>query len=498
MKGPLQGASESLSRVDTAWLRMDSDRNLMMIVGVWLLRPALDLAALRQRLQSRLLRYARFRQKVVRDAVLSHWVDDEEFDLERHVIGEKLGRQRGQTERQALQARTSELAATRLDPAHPLWQMHVLERYGAGNAVIFRIHHCIADGVALNAVLLSIMDGGTDLHPSAAADGADGADGDWLAESVVRPVKMMTLRTLSLYGQGMAQAMEYLKHPQQPLSDAADLVGAGARVLRDAAALALLPDDSPTRLKGALSGRKVVAWCEPLPLEPVKAAGKALGCSVNDVLLSCVAGSIGHYLRQHGEDPAGQEVRAMVPVNLRPPSEAWQLGNRFGLAPLVLPIGIENPIERLYAVRERMREFKLGYQPLLAYGVLAVAGLLTQALQDALTNLFLKKTTAVITNLEGLKKPVRMCGSTVRQSIFWVPTAGEVGLGVSIVSYMGGVQFGLMTDSLRCPDPQKIIDRFGPEFESLLLLTLMLPWAVEAGTRKGSGPWAPPTLPSAA
>ena len=275
-------------------------------------------------------------------------------------------------------------------------------------------------------------------------------------------------------------------------------MGAGAQVLRDAAALALLPDDSPTRLKGALSGRKVVAWCEPLPLEPVKAAGKALGCSVNDVLLSCVAGSIGHYLREHGEDPAGQEIRAMVPVNLRPPSEAWQLGNRFGLAPLVLPIGIENPIERLYAVRERMREFKVGYQPLLAYGVLAVAGLLTQPLQDALTHLFLKKTTAVITNLEGLKKPVRICGSTVRQSIFWVPTAGDVGVGVSIVSYMGGVQFGLITDSLRCPDPQKIIDRFGPEFESLLLLTLMLPWAVEAGTRKGSGPWPPPALPSPA
>jgi len=494
MKGPLQGASESLSRVDTAWLRMDSERNLMMIVGVWLLRPALDLGALRRRLRSRLLTYARFRQKVVQDALVSRWVDDEAFDLERHVIGEKLGRQRGQTERQALQARTSELAATRLDPAHPLWQMHVLERYGAGNAVIFRIHHCIADGVALNAVLLSVMDGGADLHPS---DGAEGADGDGLAESVVRPLTAMTARALNLYGQGMAKAMDYLAHPQQPLTDAAELVGAGAQVLRDAAALALLPDDSPTLLKGPLSGRKLVAWCEPLPLEPVKAAGKALGCSVNDVLLSCVAGSIGHYLRERGEDPAGQEIRAMVPVNLRPPSEAWQLGNRFGLAPLVLPIGIENPIERLYAVRERMREFKVGYQPLLAYGVLAVAGLLTKPLQDALTHLFLKKTTAVVTNLQGLKKPVRICGSTVRQSIFWVPTAGDVGVGVSIVSYMGGVQFGLITDSLRCPDPQKIIDRFAPEFESLLLLTLMLPWAVEAGTRKGSGPWAPPALPSA-
>ena len=96
------------------------------------------------------------------------------------------------------------------------------------------------------------------------------------------------------------------------------------------------------------------------------------------MLLGCVAGAIGHYLRDQGDDPTGQEIRAMVPVNLRPLPDAWQLGNRFGLAPLVLPIGIENPIERVYAVRQRMNDMKGSYQPLLAYGVLAVAGLLNQ------------------------------------------------------------------------------------------------------------------------
>ena len=97
------------------------------------------------------------------------------------------------------------------------------------------------------------------------------------------------------------------------------------------------------------------------------------------MLLACVAGAIGGYLREQGDDPAGKEIRAMVPVNLRPPDEAWQLGNRFGLAPLVLPIGIDNPIERVYAVRARMRELKGSYQPLLAFALLAVSGSLTQA-----------------------------------------------------------------------------------------------------------------------
>jgi hypothetical protein len=67
----------------------------------------------------------------------------------------------------------------------------------------------------------------------------------------------------------------------------------------------------------------------------------------------------------------------------------------------------------------------------------------------------------------------------LRQSIFWVPSSGNVGVGVSIVSYAGGVQFGLITDRRRCPDPERIIDRFAPEFEKLLLVTLMLPWTNE-------------------
>ena len=169
----------------------------------------------------------------------------------------------------------------------------------------------------------------------------------------------------------------------------------------------------------------------------------------------------------------------MVPVNLRPLSEAWQLGNRFGLAPAVLPIGIDNPIERVYAVRQRMQALKGSYQPLLAYGILAVSGLLTKPLQAALSSLFLRKTTAVMTNVPGPATPIVICGSTLRQSIFWVPSSGDVGVGVSIVSYAGGVQFGLITDHWRCPEPQRIIDRFAGEFEQLLLLTLMLPWATE-------------------
>jgi len=111
---------ERMSRVDTAWLRMDNDVNLMMIVGVWLLRPAISYQALCRRVEDKLLRYPRFRQRIVRDATGAHWCDDDEFDIGRHVVREKLVRKRGQSEHAALQERTDELASEPLDPARPL------------------------------------------------------------------------------------------------------------------------------------------------------------------------------------------------------------------------------------------------------------------------------------------------------------------------------------------------------------------------------------------
>jgi diacylglycerol O-acyltransferase len=287
------------------------------------------------------------------------------------------------------------------------------------------------------------------------------------------------MKAIGLSGGGLARSVELLANPQQ-FAGTLELARLGAQVIGDAAALALMPDDSPTRLKGKPRPGKRVAWGPPLPLHEVKAVGRALGSSVNDVLLSCVAGAIGRHLRAQGDDPAGQEIRAMVPVNLRPLDKAWQLGNRFGLVPLLLPIGLLDPVERVHAVRARMTALKGSYQPLLAFGVLAIAGLLIKPVQAALLGLFAKKATAVMTNVPGPAEPLRFCGSTVRQVMFWVPQSGDIGVGVSILSYAGGVQFGLITDRRLCPDPQSVVDGFAPEFENLVLATMMMAWGEPA------------------
>src|SRR6187397_2838230 len=439
---------ERMSRVDAAWLRMDNDVNLMMIVGVWLLTPAIDYETLCRRVVERLLRYDRFRHVVIRDASGAHWCDDAGFDIHRHVVRDKLVRRRGQSERAALQERVGVLASEPLDPRRPLWQFHLIDGYDGGSEPPRRERR--------------------------AKDADDGAD--WLADVVLKPLGGLSAKAAALAEKSIARALEVLAHPQQGLAGTVANARLGAKVMGDVAAMALMADDSPTLLKGKPSGDKRVAWGEPIALADVKAIGKALGGSINDVLLASVAGAIGAWLRDQGDDPAGKEIRAMVPVNLRPLEEAWQLGNRFGLAPLVLPIGIDNPVARVLAVRARMNELKSSYQPLLAFAVLAVAGQMVQPLQDAILGLFAKKATAVMTNVPGPAVPLRFCGSTLRQTMFWVPASGDIGVGVSILSYGGGVQFGLITDEALCPEPQGIVDGFEPEFEKLLLLSMMLPW----------------------
>ena len=465
-------AAERMSRVDTAWLRMDNDVNLMTIVGVWLIQPHIGYEALCERVSDKLLKYGRFRQKVVEDAMGASWVDDPGFDIHHHVRLEKLVRQPGQSEREALQVRVGELSTTPLDRTRPLWQFQLVDHYEGGSAIIARAHHCIADGIALISVMLSITDGGAE-PPQRKHRETSAEEGDWLTDVVMKPLVDIAMKAAAVSSSGVAKSMQVLSHPQPGSLDRARV---GYQVVSAAAAMLWMPDDSPTRLKGRPIGAKRVAWGEPLPLDQVKAIGKALGCSINDVLLACVAGAIGGYLRELGDDTTGKEIRAMVPVNLRPLEKAYKLGNQFGLVPLVLPIGIVNPVERVYAVRARMAELKGSYQPLLAFAVLAVAGLLIKPMQDALLNLFAKKATAVMTNVPGPAVPLKLCGSTLRQTMFWVPQSGDIGVGVSILSYGGGVQFGLITDAQMCPDPQKVIDLFEPEFEKLLMVTLMLPW----------------------
>ncbi|HYM48201.1 MAG TPA: wax ester/triacylglycerol synthase family O-acyltransferase [Burkholderiaceae bacterium] len=465
---------ERMSAVDTAWLRMDSDRNLMMIVGVYEFDRKVDFGRLRDLLNSRLVAHRRFRSRVVRDVTGCHWEECDDFDLDDHLIRIALP---GRGTEGDLKKLVGELASRPLDALKPLWQMHLIGNYAGGQALVVRIHHCIADGIALIGVLLALTRDQPDAAsaPSSRTRRANGEGASRLRPLTAAAVK--AIGTSSDIATKVLQGYGAILDTRGALADAAlRYAGVATRVAKDAAAIALMPNDDSTSLKGTPSGAKVVAWNEPLALDDVKAVGRALGCSVNDVLLACMAGALRSYLTSRGERVDGFELRAMVPVNLRDPRHWKDLGNKFGLVPLLLPIGVENPIARVFEVRRRMEELKTGYTAVLSMGLLGAAGFAPRVLQKQALDFLTRKATAVMTNVPGPQQALYLAGAHVRRLMFWVPQSGDIGVGVSILSYDGGVQFGLITDRALCAHPQRVIDRFEPEFERLVLALCMLPW----------------------
>ena len=464
---------EKISAIDTAWLRMDRPTNLMMICGVLTFRTPIRMARLRSVVEKRFLRFPRFRQRPVDSLGSANWEDGTKVDLDYHLVRVSLPGRAGKRELEAL---VSRLAATELDPAHPRWQWHLVDNYDGGSALVIRIHHCYADGIALVQVMLSMTDSGPGGPPALPAPPPqrrrERAAADSFGGVLAAPLANALQMALGIGKTLVEKGTEIWIDPTKALA----LAEQGGAFTAEIAKLALMGQDSPTRFKGAPGVAKRVAWAEPIPLDEVKAVGRALGASVNDVLLSCVAGALREYLVAKGDATEGVMMRALVPVNLRPLEKAYRLGNQFGVVFLDLPIGIENPVERLYAVRANMRALKGSFQPVLTLGLLAAAGAGPKLLQEQLITVLARNASAVMTNVPGPQAPLYLAGARIERFMFWVPQSGDIGMGVSILSYDGRVQFGLITDRGFCPDPERIIARFLPEFEKLVLTTLMCPW----------------------
>jgi len=458
--------------VDTAWLRMEQPTNLMMINGVIFLGGALDYERLLQTIEERFLTFRRFTQKASDGAAGAHWVTDPDFDISWHVRRTALP---GKADKEELELLVSDLASTPLDPERPLWQFHVVENFIEGPVIIVRIHHCIADGIALVQVFLSLTDSTPEGRASA------GEPETWkkrrASESPIFQRLLEPAREGIDFATHMGQRLvaEGQKILQDP-SIATDYVVEATEIVKELSHSLTLPDDPDTRFRGTLGVRKQVAWAEPLALDEVKAVGKALGCTVNDVLIAAVSGALRNYMIAQGDSKdALQDIRATVPVNLRPLEHAKDLGNHFGLVFLDLPLGLESPLERLYAVNERMTQLKSSRQAAVTFGFLAALGMGPSALQKPVLDVLSQKASAVLTNVPGPREPIYLSGTRIEELMFWVPQNGQIGLGISILSYNGQVFFGLITDSRLVSDPRNIIDRFKPEFEKLLYLGMMLP-----------------------
>jgi WS/DGAT/MGAT family acyltransferase len=225
--------------------------------------------------------------------------------------------------------------------------------------------------------------------------------------------------------------------------------------------------DPLTVFKGPLGIEKRAAWSEPLELLDVKHIGKTFQSTVNDVLLSVVAGALGRYIDFRGEAAKDLNIRSFVPVNLRPLELDEQLGNKFGLVFLSLPMGIEDPIERLRTVKQNMDELKSSSEAIATFGITNLLGAVPLWMEDLLIDFFDTKGTSVMTNVPGPQTQRYLAGAPINTVMAWVPQSGRIALGISIISYNGKVWLGVATDKGLVADPEAIIAFFNAEYEEL-------------------------------
>jgi WS/DGAT/MGAT family acyltransferase len=446
---------------DAAWLHMDRPTNPMVVNSlVWFDEP-LDWEHVKGLLSRRLVeQFPRFRRRVGDPlARPPRFEDDSEFDIDQHLHRIALPAPGDQA---ALQELVSDLITPPLDPTRPLWHAYLIEGYGEGCAVLYRIHHCIADGIALARVMLELTDSQAD--PGIAPPPRPSESGSKLSlSSLTRPAGAAASAARRVTGAVVHEGLETLARP-------AHLAELATTAAQDAGTLAKLlasPADSETLLRQPLHGTRRVAWSKPFPLDRIKAAGRHRKATINDVLIAAVTGAVRTELERHGDVP--DDVHIMVPFNLRPLDEALprDLGNDFALILLALPVGIEDRGARLREVKLRMDAIKNSHEGPISYGILSAIGNMPPAVEDLMIGFFTQKASAVVTNVPGPREQVYFAGSPVEGVLVWAPCSGSIGMTVSIFSYMGEVTVGFMTDTGLVADPQPLVDAFNAELRAL-------------------------------
>lgn len=451
-------ASRRMSRADAAWLHMDRPRNLMIVNALMWFDEPLDIERAREVVRERLVdRYSPFRQRIVEPPLglgLPRWEDDPEFDLNRHIHHLALP---APGDRAALETLASDLIVAPLDRSRPLWDWYVIDGFEGGTAVVARMHHCIADGIALARVLLSLTDEAPDAGFAPAEQ--DGG-GHGILDTITAPARA----GLHVAEAALHEGREVVAHPGPEISAIAREGLLDAKTL---AKVLVARAERDSLFKGRPGVGRSVAWTDRIALDTVKAIGHATGTTVNDVVLAAVTGALHRYLADR--DAVVDEIHVMVPYNLRPLDRPLppDLGNRFGLVTLALPVGIAERSERLAEIHRRMVDIKHSPEGAISYGVLGLIGATPLPVEQRLVDLFSSTATAVMTNVPGPRRPVFFAGTRLAGVLAWVPAAGDIAMGLSIFSYAGGVTIGLQTAPTIVPDPQTIVDSLGGELIAL-------------------------------
>lgn len=434
------------SGIDTAWLQLEQETNRMVVHGVLFCDGPVDLETLRARVRERWVEvYPGFRQRPTwptGPVGLARWVDAPP-DLAAHVTTLALPEPGDDV---ALAGRLGELMSWPLPADRPWWRIELVTGYAGGSAVHVAIHHGLADGVALSHLFHVLADPVTDPRTPAA-----------YGRPPREPKPVHDLRLMRREVRDRASSLwRTIKHSTTP-EGASELLATGRAVKSSAMLLANPPREKPSPLQGRPGVEKAARWTSDVSLDVVKAAGKAAGGSVNDVVCASIAGA----LRTHLDGADVPRLRAVMPTNLRPLDQpiSAELGNEFGLVLPPLPTDEPDPVRRVERMHHAMATIKRTNQALASFSGIAAAGLGTPSHTQNLVGRYARAASLIISNVPGPLEELVVGDVRVRDLMFWVPCSGNLGLGVSVLSYAGRVRLGVDAD-LGLIGGQEGMDRF--------------------------------------
>jgi diacylglycerol O-acyltransferase len=447
-----------LSPLDSSFLAVETSTAHMHVGWAALFSPpnegrAPSFAQLREHIGSRLERAPRYRQKLAQVPFAVHnpvWVDDDRFDLSRHVH---------RATSPGISEVIDEAMSTPLDQEIPLWQLWIAENLSDGRiGVVGKAHHCMVDGIAAVELAALLLDP-TATPPSSKRDA-------WKAAPVPGAVKLLTqgvrdrlLDPLALFG----TATEIVRSPTRLLGLPKDLRRAVRALAHSIGAPAL-----PSMLNRPISSSRHLALLQR-PLDDLKqVAAQSSGVTINDVVLAVACGGMRRFLLWHMERPT--RLKAMVPVNLRDIDEAGELGNRISFLFVDLPCDEPDPIRRLRAIHTSMSDRKSGGEPQGGDSVLKAIGYAPHRLQHVVSRLMASPQTfnLVVSNIPGPREPLYMLGCELEEVYPVVPLADQHAISIGLTTIGGGAFFGIYADPKALPDVELLATFIDESIDELI------------------------------
>ncbi|NJD58655.1 MAG: DUF1298 domain-containing protein [Anaerolineae bacterium] len=410
-----------LNSVDHAWLRMETPSNQMMITVLFRFDGEVSHDQLVSALAVVVKRFRRFHQRIVRPGGIfrrPYWEDDPSDRVEDHI--EVLELASPVTDDQITEL-VNQRMNTPLDFSHPLWRLTLVKNHPGGSAVIVCVHHCIADGISLMQVFLTMT--------KASSDGQSGINNgnNYLNDPALLVTPTFTQAAVSGNSKPVQPGVSTNQRAAQLTPGVGDLLAASGRIV-------FRPADPPTILKETLTGVKKAGWSAPYDLPEIKRIAQSSGATINDTLMAVTAGAISRYIDLQG-DTRKPNIRSFIMVNMRGRTLDEDLGNKFGLVFLDLPLDQKQPIDRLEAIKSGMGFLKASAEYAASYFILHILGVIPKWIEDIAIRILDTKGSIVATNVPGARQQLYLAGVPIQSIIAWVPQSGRVGVGSSFVSY---------------------------------------------------------------